>query len=772
MPHAGFRKHALARLILPGRGLQIILALFRAGGKALQDRHRYHFAAGAQRHTAHTGGGAGDKLAHIIHGEADGLAALGGQEHIIGLVAQRHADQPVIIAFFKADGELARGRHAGETVHGVAAHATMRRGKHHVQAAPFGLVLRQRQRGDDRFAIGKGKQIVDRLALGLRAAHRQAPHLQAIDLAGRGEEQHRIVGGGDKQRRHRIFVLGAHGVAALAAAALRPILGQRHALDPAIAGHGHHHVLALDQILVVDVLGVEHQFGAALGLEFIGDIVQLGIQHGTQAHTAGQDVEQIGNGIGQFLQFTADFIAAQRGELVEAQIKDGAHLQIRKPDGGRVHVHRAGFDQRQIGANLGRIPITRHQRFTGFGRAGAGADDAHDFVQVGDRNHQADQQVGPFACLHQFVLRTAGDDLLTELHKGVDDVLHAHQFRASATNGQHVEGKTLLRRRVAPQLVQHHVRRRIALQIEHDAHAFAIGFIAQVRHALDALVLHRFGDLFHQRVLALLVGNFGQHDGALLAAAFFHHVARTDADAAAPGFIGLFELARTQDDAAGGEIRGRQVVHQAFNADHRIGQPGPYRIDHFAQIVRRNIGRHAHGDAAGTIDQQVGEARRQHGRFLFGTVIVGDVINRVLLDIGEQRFGRFRQPRFGIAHGRRGIRVHRAKVALAVDQRQPHRPILHHARQRIVNRAVTVRVIFAHHVADDAGRFAIGLAVGEAVFVTAPQDAPVHRFQAIAHIRQRPRNDDRHGIIKETRPHFRNDGNRLDVGFTGGGFSG
>ena len=142
LPHAGFRKHALARLILPGRGLQIILALFRAGGKALQDRHRHDLIARAQRHAAHTGGGAGNELAHIINGEADGLATLGGQEHIIGLVAQRHADQPVIIAFFKADGELAGGRHAGETVHGVAAHATMRRGKHHVQAAPFGLVLR------------------------------------------------------------------------------------------------------------------------------------------------------------------------------------------------------------------------------------------------------------------------------------------------------------------------------------------------------------------------------------------------------------------------------------------------------------------------------------------------------------------------------------------------------------------------------------------------------------------------------------------------------
>ena len=42
----------------------------------------------------------------------------------------------------------------------------------------------------------------------------------------------------------------------------------------------------------------------------------------------------------------------------------------------------------------------------------------------------------------------------------------------------------------------------------------------------------------------------------------------------------------------------------------------PGSIDHFAQIVRRDVGRHADGDAAGAVDQQIGKrAGRTTGSF-------------------------------------------------------------------------------------------------------------------------------------------------------------
>ena len=130
--------------------------------------------------------------------------------------------------------------------------------------------------------------------------------------------------------------------------------------------------------------------------------------------------------------------------------------------------------------------------------------------------------------------------------------------------------------------------------------------------------------------------------------------------------------------------------------------------DHLAQIVRRDVGRHADRDAAGAVDQHVGEARRQDLRLVARSVIIGGEIDRVLVDIVEQGHRHLGEPRLGVAHRRRRIGVHRSEIALAVDQRHPHRPILGHPGERVVDRAVAVRVIIAHHVADDLGAFAIG----------------------------------------------------------------
>ena len=45
--------------------------------------------------------------------------------------------------------------------------------------------------------------------------------------------------------------------------------------------------------------------------------------------------------------------------------------------------------------------------------------------------------------------------------------------------------------------------------------------------------------------------------------------------------------------------------------------------EHFAEIMRRDVGRHADRDTAGAVDQQVGEARGEDLRLAFGGVVIG-----------------------------------------------------------------------------------------------------------------------------------------------------
>ncbi len=57
-----------------------------------------------------------------------------------------------------------------------------------------------------------------------------------------------------------------------------------------------------------------------------------------------------------------------------------------------------------------------------------------------------------------------------------------------------------------------------------------------------------------------------------------------------------------------------------------------------------------------------------------------------------------------------------------------------------------MRMVFTHHVADDTGAFLETAVRIETQLPHRMKQAPVHRFQTIAHIRQGARRDGRHGV--------------------------
>ena len=104
------------------------------------------------------------------------------------------------------------------------------------------------------------------------------------------------------------------------------------------------------------------------------------------------------------------------------------------------------------------------------------------------------------------------------------------------------------------------------------------------------------------------------------------------------------------------------------------------------------------------VHQELRDRARQHDRLVERGVVVGAEGDGVVPEVVEHLLGERRQPRLGVAHGRRAIAVERAEVALAVDQRVAQRELLRHADHRLVRRDVAVRVILAEHVADDRRR--------------------------------------------------------------------
>ena len=119
-------------------------------------------------------------------------------------------------------------------------------------------------------------------------------------------------------------------------------------------------------------------------------------------------------------------------------------------------------------------------------------------------------------------------------------------------------------------------------------------------------------------------------------------------------------------------------------------------------------------------------------------VVVGLEIDGVLVDVVEQRLRDLGQAGFGVAHRGRRIAVDRAEIALPVDQRHAHGEILRHAHQRVVDRLVAVRMVFTDDVADGARRLVVRLVPLEPVLVHRVENAPMHRLEAVARIRQAP----------------------------------
>ena len=200
-----------------------------------------------------------------------------------------------------------------------------------------------------------------------------------------------------------------------------------------------------------------------------------------------------------------------------------------------------------------------------------------------------------------------------------------------------------------PKLVEHDVGGGVELERDDDAHAKPVGLVAYVGDAFDPLVLGGLGDTLDQAVLADLVGDRGQDDRAAVAAPFLDLVAGPHHDRAAPGMIGGAGSGLAEDQGRGREIWPGNILHQPFDCDRRVIHIGFAGGDDLAEIVRWNVGRHAHRDAAGAVHQQVGEARRKHLRLFAGRVVIGGEIDRILVKVVEQGHRDLGQPA-SVAH--------------------------------------------------------------------------------------------------------------------------
>ncbi len=71
------------------------------------------------------------------------------------------------------------------------------------------------------------------------------------------------------------------------------------------------------------------------------------------------------------------------------------------------------------------------------------------------------------------------------------------------------------------------------------------------------------------------------------------------------------------------------------SALRRLQQPDA-GTGYLAQVMGRDIGGHANGDAGGTVEQHMRHPCRQHRRLIQGTVEIGHPVDRPQRGLGKQ----------------------------------------------------------------------------------------------------------------------------------------
>ena len=278
--------------------------------------------------------------------------------------------------------------------------------------------------------------------------------------------------------------------------------------------------------------------------------------------------------------------------------------------------------------------------------------------------------MGAIASLGQIENRAARDDFAPVPQECFEHFLEAEELRLAVDERDHVDAEHGLERRLREEVVEHHFGDFTALQLDDHAHAVLVGLVAQFGDAVDFLVAYQLGDALEQARLVHLVRQLGDDDGLPAAdlVDVFEVAARANRQAAAAGAIGGGDFRRPVDDAGGREIRTRHVLHERGQRDFAVVEHRETGVDDFREVVRRHVGGHAHRDARRAVDQQVREPRRHDRRLGLALVVVRLEIDGFFFDVGEQLARDARHAHFGVTHGGRRVAVHRAEVALPVDQ--------------------------------------------------------------------------------------------------------
>jgi hypothetical protein len=601
-------------------------------------------------------------------------------------------------------------------------------------------------------------EVHDRPPLGRARRERDLVHLLHVDLPLVGEEEDVRVGRRDEELRHPVLLARVHPDLALAAALLRPVGRRARPLDVARVGDRDDHVLFLDEILLGDLRLGGHDLGPALVRVLLLDLLELHHDDVEEELLVRQDGAEARDGLAQLPVLLGELLLLEAREARQAHLEDRLGLPV-----GQVVValRVRGVDLRLGAAGAADELLEPRERELHEGglrdvRVRRLADGLHHEIEIGDGHPQALDDLALPLGLTQLEARPPRHDVAPVLDEARERRLQIEDGRAPADDGEVDDAERRLQIRHPVELVHDDLRQNVLLELDDEPDPVAVRLVPHLGDALDALLAHQLAELGVHAGLVHLVGDLGDDDLLTLPLArdLLDVEPRSHHDRPAPGALRLVDARAPVDEAGRREVGAGDEAHEIVDGRVRIADEMDRGLEHLAQVVRRHVGRHADGDAARPVDEEVRHARREDGGLLEPVVEVRREVDALLLDVGEQLAGDPREAGLGVAVRGRGVAVDRAEVALPVDERVAHREVLREADHGVVHGRVAVRVVLAEHVSDDRGALPVGDPRCEAGLVHGEEDAPVDGLEAVPHVGDGAPDDDAHRVVEVARPHL------------------
>ena len=213
------------------------------------------------------------------------------------------------------------------------------------------------------------------------------------------------------------------------------------------------------------------------------------------------------------------------------------------------------------------------------------------------------------ASFAQQVHGAALHDVDAVIDEGANGLLERKLLGLTVEHGQEDHGEALLHLRVLVELVEHDLRLRAALELDDDAHAVAIALVANVADFIDDFFGDKLGDALDELGLVDLVWDLGDDDRQFFLGDIFSGHLGAHHEAAAAGLVGVDDAALAVEESAGREIGPLHVLEDFDQSGLGILDEFDGGVHDLGEVVRRNVGRHADGDAAGAVDDEIGNAR-------------------------------------------------------------------------------------------------------------------------------------------------------------------